>query len=128
MRSSPRCADAFQALHQLAVGLDLVRGLGSGESEVGGADERDQVREVHDGAAIGRRTRSGAVVGATERLTPAAAIDALPAGPADLDGPPRRVEPGAPADLVLLHGPAGDLPTAFADPVRAVLIDGMLVR
>ncbi|WP_448628222.1 amidohydrolase family protein [Geodermatophilus sp. URMC 64] len=72
-------------------------------------------------AAVTRRTRSGRVVGAAERLSPGAALDRLTDG--------RRVVPGAPADLVLLDRPLADQlaePTAAA--VRAVLIGGARVR
>ncbi|MBE1535549.1 amidohydrolase family protein [Actinomadura algeriensis] len=56
-------------------------------------------------AAVRRRTRSGAVLGADEALAPAAALRAYLAPPGDPGGPPRRVRMGAPADLVLLHAP-----------------------
>jgi len=76
-------------------------------------------------AAIGRRTPSGAVLGATETLTPAAALALFLGPPSAPGGPPRRVEPGAVADLCLLHAP---LVTALADPtselVRSVFIGG----
>nr|WP_246325074.1 amidohydrolase family protein [Petropleomorpha daqingensis] len=62
-------------------------------------------------AAVDRRTRSGAVVGPDERLTPAAALDRLTGG--------RRVVPGAVADLVLLDGPQ-----PAADAVRTVWVGG----
>ncbi|WP_409333007.1 amidohydrolase family protein [Trujillonella humicola] len=78
-------------------------------------------------AAVGRRTRSGAVVGAGERLAPAAALVAY-LGPADdPGGPPRRVAAGAAADLVLLDGPPAEVLAApSADRVRAVAVAGRL--
>lgn len=76
-------------------------------------------------AAVHRRTRSGAVVGPGERLTPAAALAAYLGPPEDPGGPPRRVVPGAAADLVLLEGsPADVLGAPTAERVRAVVITG----
>ncbi len=78
-------------------------------------------------AAVDRRARSGATLGPAERLTAAAALAAMLADPADPGGLPRRVVPGAPADLVLLHVPVHQLPTAD-DPVRAVVLGGRVRR
>ncbi|MGY1772473.1 amidohydrolase family protein [Blastococcus sp. SYSU D00813] len=80
-------------------------------------------------AAVDRRTRSGAVVGAGERLAPAAALAAYLGRPDDPGGPPRRVAAGAAADLVLLQGPPAEvLATPSAERVRAVAIAGRLAR
>jgi predicted amidohydrolase YtcJ len=79
-------------------------------------------------AAVQRRTAAGRVLGATERLTPAQALDAS-LGPPSAPGRPRRLEVGGPADLVLLDRPraaALDLPDAGS--VRTVLIGGEVVR
>lgn len=78
-------------------------------------------------AAVGRRTRSGAVVGDRERLAPADALAAYLGPPGDPGGPPRRVVAGAAADLVLLEGsPADVLGAPSAERVRAVAVAGRL--
>ena len=59
-------------------------------------------------AAVQRRTRSGQVLGAGERVGPATALD-LFLGSADAPARPRRVEPGAPADLCVLDRPLRDV-------------------
>jgi predicted amidohydrolase YtcJ len=56
-------------------------------------------------AALDRRTAAGETLGAAEALTPERAL-ALFTTPADAPGgPPRRIEPGVPADLCLLDRP-----------------------
>ena len=76
-------------------------------------------------AAAERHTPSGAVAGAAERLLAARALDAYLSAPGDPGGPPRRVRPGALADLVLLDRPmAAALAAPTPDTVRAVLIGG----
>ena len=76
-------------------------------------------------AAVHRRTPGGARVGPGERLRPAEALDAYLAGPADPGGAPRRIRPGAPADLVLLDRPLAEaLAAPRADHVREVIIEG----
>jgi predicted amidohydrolase YtcJ len=56
-------------------------------------------------AAVDRRTAAGAALGAGEALSPERAL-ALFTTPADAPGgAPRRIEPGAPADLCLLDRP-----------------------
>jgi predicted amidohydrolase YtcJ len=74
-------------------------------------------------AAVARRTASGRVAGPAERLTFGQALDAYLAPPGDPGGPPRRVRPGMPADLVLLHTPLAAAPSRPA-PVRAVFLAG----
>jgi predicted amidohydrolase YtcJ len=76
-------------------------------------------------AAAGRRTASGQVAGPGERVAFARALDAYLAPPGDPGGPPRRVSPGLPADLVVLHGPLAQA-ARFPDPVRAVLVSGTI--
>jgi predicted amidohydrolase YtcJ len=76
-------------------------------------------------AATQRRTPSGRVAGAEERIAFAQALDAYLAPPGDPGGPPRRVRPGMPADLVVLRTPLAGAPH-LADPVRAVLAAGTL--
>lgn len=74
-------------------------------------------------AATTRRTASGEVAGLGERITFAQALDAYLAPPGDPGGPPRRVSPGLPADLVVLHAPLAQA-ARLPDPVRAVLVNG----
>jgi predicted amidohydrolase YtcJ len=69
------------------------------------------------------------VAGPAERLTPAIALDAYLAPADNPGGPPRRVRPGEPADLVLLDAPLRDALTApHAHSVRATLIGGRIVH
>ncbi len=76
-------------------------------------------------AAAERHTPSGAVAGAAERLPAARALDAYLSAPGDPGGPPRRVRPGALADLVLLDRPmAAQLAAPTSDTVRTVLVGG----
>jgi predicted amidohydrolase YtcJ len=76
-------------------------------------------------AATARRTPAGRVAGPGERMTFIQALDAYLSPPNDPGGPPRRIRPGLPADLVVLRAPlaeAANLP----DPVRAVLTGGII--
>ena len=76
---------------------------------------RDRV--VPDGA--------GTVLGAAERVDVATALAGYLSGPAQPGGPPRTVEIGAPADLVLLAtGWRDALAAPSADLVRRTLIGG----
>jgi len=73
-------------------------------------------------AATTRRTRAGVPLGPDEAVPPRTAL-ALFLGPADRPGgPPRRVVPGAPADLALLRAPLADAiaegPGRAEPPVR----------
>jgi predicted amidohydrolase YtcJ len=56
-------------------------------------------------AAMDRRTRMGAVLGADERVPARRALELFLSAPSRPGGPPRRVEPGAYADLCLLDAP-----------------------
>ncbi|CBH47633.1 amidohydrolase family protein [Rhodococcus hoagii] len=80
-------------------------------------------------AAATRRTDSGAVFGAAERVGTAAALAAY-LGPAEQPGgPPRRVRPGAVADLVVLDVPLRTmLDTPDSGAVGTVLVDGLVVH
>ncbi|MBV8981891.1 MAG: amidohydrolase family protein [Acidimicrobiia bacterium] len=73
-------------------------------------------------AATNRRTTAGAIVGAGERVDAATALDKFLGDPRRPGGPPRRVEEGAPADLVLLEAPLADvLAEPSAERVRATV-------
>ena len=79
-------------------------------------------------AASRRRTSSGHVLGPDDRLAPDAALDRFLARPDAPGGGPRRVEPGAPADLCLLSVPRS---AALTEPssanVRLTIIAGQVV-
>lgn len=80
-------------------------------------------------AAIGRRTASGAVLGPDERVGTRTALAAYLAPAEHPGGPPRRLAPGAPADLVLLHEPlAVALDSPHETVVRHTIIAGRIVR
>ncbi|HEY3810973.1 MAG TPA: amidohydrolase family protein [Acidimicrobiales bacterium] len=68
--------------------------------------------------AVRRRTASGVPLGPAEAVTPATALRWW-CGSATAPARPRRLEPGAPADLVVLDGPLADV-LASDEPVRAV--------
>ncbi|MFV9453445.1 MULTISPECIES: amidohydrolase family protein [unclassified Rhodococcus (in: high G+C Gram-positive bacteria)] len=77
-------------------------------------------------AAVNRRTPTGEIVGASERITAAEALTRYLTPADDPGGRPRTVSPGAPADLVLLHAPLAAVLTApSADAVRATLFGGI---
>ena len=76
-------------------------------------------------AATTRRTPSGQVADPGERITFTRALDAYLAPPQDPGGPPRRVSPGLPADLVVLRVPLAEA-ARLPDPVRAVLTGGTI--
>jgi predicted amidohydrolase YtcJ len=73
---------------------------GSTDAPFGPADPWQAVA-----AATTRRTPAGHVLGAGERLDPRRALDLFLGPPGAPGGPPRRVAPGAPADLCLLAAP-----------------------
>jgi predicted amidohydrolase YtcJ len=80
-------------------------------------------------AAVERRTRRGAVLGADERLPASDALDLFLSPLRQPGGPPRRVEAGRPADLCLLDRP---LEAALREPssaaVRLVLRAGRVIH
>ena len=79
-------------------------------------------------AAIDRRTSSGTILGADERIAPVAALSLFLGSPDDPGGPPRRIEVGSPADLCLLHVPLTEaLREPSAEHVRATMIAGVNV-
>ncbi|MGW1028911.1 amidohydrolase family protein [Streptomyces sp. NPDC002577] len=74
-------------------------------------------------AAVLRTNPLGSVVAPEETLTAAAALDAYLGPLTDPGGPPRRVEQGAAADLVLLHtGRAAALADPTAELVRITFV------
>lgn len=84
-------------------------------------------------AAVHRRTRSGVVLGAGERIDPDAAL-ALFLGRPDAPGTRRRVEAGAPADLCVLDRPLDRLHHALGagadatlDPVVLTIVDAQVI-
>lgn len=78
-------------------------------------------------AAASRRTPSGALLGAEERVTAAEALAMMLTDPLRPGGPVRRVEVGATADVCLLDAPLADaLARAPSNPVRAVIVGGEL--
>jgi predicted amidohydrolase YtcJ len=79
-------------------------------------------------AAIARRTRAGKPIGSEERVAASTALG-LYLGPRGSPGAaPRRVEPGAPADLCLLDSPLAEaLAAPSAERVRATFVAGEMV-
>ena len=79
-------------------------------------------------AATTRRTPSGVVLGPDEAMAARRALDLFLSAPHAPGGPPRRVVPGAPADLCVLATPLG---VALSDPasaeVAATIVDGRVV-
>lgn len=92
----------------------------SSDAPFGDLDPWQVIRSARD-----RATGQGRVMNERERVTTRTALDGYLTPAHDPGGPPRRVGPGAPADLVLLHVP---LEEALRDPshthVRAVFSDG----
>ncbi|WP_166139754.1 amidohydrolase family protein [Nocardioides ochotonae] len=80
-------------------------------------------------AAADRRTPSGRVVGAGERVPASLALGGYLTHPEAPAGSVRRIVPGAPADLVLLHGPLeAALAGVPANPVRLTVVAGRVVH
>ena len=79
-------------------------------------------------AATNRRTLGGRPLGQTERVNAGAALSLYLGAPAAPGGAPRRIEPGATADLCLLKSRLGEaLEAPGAERVAATLIGGRLV-
>ncbi|WP_068273021.1 amidohydrolase family protein [Aldersonia kunmingensis] len=77
-------------------------------------------------AAVERRSAAGVVLGEAERVSAATALAGYLAPPDDPGGPPRRIVPGAAADLCLLHAPVRTaLASLDRSLVRTVVIDGV---
>lgn len=77
-------------------------------------------------AAASRRTASGLVAGAGERIGFEAALNAYLGAPEDPGGAPRRIRRGLPADLVVLRAAFAALP-GDDSPVRAAVAAGRLI-
>lgn len=75
----------------------------SSDAPYGSLDPWQVMRSARD-----RRTSGGVVLGLREAVPVATALDDYLRDPLDLAGPPRRVEPGTPAALCLLHVPLAD--------------------
>jgi predicted amidohydrolase YtcJ len=79
-------------------------------------------------AAVSRRCQSGRVLGAEEAVSPERALALFTTPAEDPGGAPRRVAPGAPADLVLLDAPwRAARESLDAGRVRATLRAGRIV-
>ncbi|WP_299950431.1 amidohydrolase family protein [uncultured Modestobacter sp.] len=108
-----RCASLHAAGVRLAIGTD---------APFGDADPWAALT-----AATRRRTPSGQVLGPAERLPARVALRLL-TGAADDPARPRRIGPGAPADLCLLDGALDDVLSApSAERVRATVVAGRVV-
>ncbi|MCA1846500.1 MAG: amidohydrolase family protein, partial [Actinobacteria bacterium] len=80
-------------------------------------------------AATTRQTPSGHILGKDERLDARRALDLFLGSPSSPGGPPRRIAPGAPADLCLLAAPLEDaLRSPSAELVVATIRAGHLAR
>jgi predicted amidohydrolase YtcJ len=73
-------------------------------------------------AAVERRTETGSVLGAAERLPGAAALGLFLAPLERPGGPARRIEVGAPADLCVLDAPLGRVLAAPSRSCVAVTV------
>jgi predicted amidohydrolase YtcJ len=78
-------------------------------------------------AARDRQVPGGDVLGAVERVPVETALRGYLSAPSDPGGPPRRIEPGVPADLVLMSvGWRELLAEPSADLVRMTIIGGAI--
>jgi predicted amidohydrolase YtcJ len=80
---------------------------GSTDAPYGSADPWAAVR-----AAVTRMTPTGAILGPDERLDPHRATALFLSDAADPGGAPRRIEPGAPAEVCVLRGSIDELLSA----------------
>jgi predicted amidohydrolase YtcJ len=92
--------DLYRAASLRAAGVAVAL---SSDTPYGPADPWEVIT-----AATTRRTPSGAVASPTERLDTTAALNAYLAPPENPGGPPRRIELGTEADLVLLDRPLAE--------------------
>ena len=111
--------DLYRAASLTAAGVELAAGS---DAPYGAVNPWAAI-----GTAVQRRTRSGAVVGTQEAISPRAALD-LYLGSLEQPAAPRRLTIGSVADLCLLDCP---LDEALANPdaahVRATFINGRIV-
>lgn len=117
----PRDIPALYRLRSLAeAGIVLA---GGSDAPFGDADPWAAMH-----AAVSRATRTGQLVGASEALTPEAALSLFLADPFD-PAVERRIEPEVPADLCLLDRPWSEARERLsAGDVRATWIEGSLVH
>jgi predicted amidohydrolase YtcJ len=109
-----RCA----SLLQLGIGVG-----GSTDAPFGNLDPWLAIR-----AAIDRRTRSGSLLGRTERVGRQRALELFLSSPECPGGPPRRVTPSSQADLCLLDAPLGEvLADPSSDHVVATIANGEVI-
>lgn len=112
-------ADLWRARSLVDAGIRVAAGT---DAPFGLADPWLAIR-----AAVRRRTPAGRVLGGHEAVPPPVALDWW-CGTGAQPAVPRRLQPGDPADLVVLAAP---WPQAFEGdgpvPVRATVIDGRLV-
>jgi predicted amidohydrolase YtcJ len=117
--------DAADVPHLWRCGSLIDAGIGvafGSDAPYGSPDPWAMVR-----SAIARRTEHGAELGPGERVDAAAALDRL-LGSADTPAVPRRIAPGAPADLCILDRPLADqLAEPDPDAVVATIVAGATV-
>ncbi|MDR2857484.1 MAG: amidohydrolase family protein [Novosphingobium sp.] len=112
--------DLYRLGSLIAAGVPLA---GGSDAPFAGADPWEAMA-----AAVSRRTRTGKVIGAGESLTPEQALALYLADPADL-ARPRRIAPGAIADLCLLDRPwAAARGALSSSAVCATFVAGRLVH
>lgn len=96
----------------------------SSDAPFGDADPWQVLRSARD-----RRTDAGVLIGARDRVPVEEALAGFLAASDTPGGPSRRVEPGAPADLCILHVPLGEaLIHPHPDLVRATIAAGRLIE
>lgn len=116
--------DADEVPHLYRCGSLLGLGIPVAGSSDAPYTDPDPWRAVQ--AAVDRRTRDGEVLGPDERVPVERAIALFLGHPDDPGRRRRRIAPGAPADLCLLHRPLRGTATApTADDVRATYRAGI---
>jgi predicted amidohydrolase YtcJ len=112
--------DLYRCASLLAAGVPVA---GSSDAPYSAPDPWAQMR-----AAVERRTRGGAAIGLEERVAAGVALGLFLGALRDPAGQPRRVAPGAKADLCLLRAPLAEALEALqADLVAATVAGGKLV-
>jgi predicted amidohydrolase YtcJ len=111
--------DLYRYASLLAAGIPVTA---SSDAPYGPLDPWLALRAARD-----RKVPGGEVLGATERVPVETALQGYLSPPSDPGGRPRRIEAGAPADLVLLSvGWRDVLADPDADQVRMTLIGGAI--